>query len=110
MDERLEELGALQAAFAGRARIQQWAQGAELLALLQAASDTKALGLLTRPITAEALATVSDITTDRARRIIEVLQAAGVVRKAGDSSLAYVLSPEFGALHARQAHRRAHRP
>ncbi|MEV5815915.1 SAM-dependent methyltransferase [Streptomyces mutabilis] len=100
MDERLEELGALQAAFAGRAQIQRWARGAELLALLQATSDTKTLDLLTRPITAEALATVSDITTDRARRIIEVLQAAGVVRKADDSSPAYVLSPEFGALHA----------
>lgn len=100
MDERLEELGALQAAFAGRAQIQQWARGAELLALLQVTSDTKTLDLLTRPITAEALATVSDITTDRARRIIEVLQAAGVVRKADDSAPAYVLSPEFGALHA----------
>ncbi|GAA0274020.1 hypothetical protein GCM10009527_083140 [Actinomadura nitritigenes] len=62
MDERLEELGALQAAFAGRAQIQQWAQGAELLALLQAASDTKTLDLLTRPITAEALATVTSQT------------------------------------------------
>jgi hypothetical protein len=56
VEEPQSELEALQAALGARARIRQWAEGAELLDLLHAAASEGWLEALTRPVTAADLA------------------------------------------------------
>ncbi|MEU5629779.1 MULTISPECIES: hypothetical protein [Streptomyces] len=67
--------------------------------LLYAASASGSLDMLREPTTVEALAENSGVSTERARRVIEVFLAAAVVRSPEGSSPAYVLAPKFAALH-----------
>lgn len=85
VDEPQSELEALQAALGARARIRQWAEGAELLDLLHAAASEGWLETLTRPVT------------------VEVFLAAGVVREAAgtpETLPAFTLTEDFAALQA----------
>ncbi|MER8160846.1 class I SAM-dependent methyltransferase [Streptomyces sp. NPDC094472] len=94
------ELEALQAALGTRARLRQWAEGAQVLDLLRAAAATGWLEALTRPVTVENLAGIDGISTERARRVVEVFLAAGVVREAEAVTPAFVLAEGFAALQA----------
>lgn len=102
VDEPQSELEALQAALGARARIRQWAEGAELLDLLHAAASEGWLEALTRPVTAEDLAGLGGIPAERARRAVEVFLAAGVVREAAapGTAPAFTLAEDFAALQA----------
>ncbi|MFH7340818.1 SAM-dependent methyltransferase [Streptomyces sp. KHY 26] len=95
------EFEALHAALDARARLRQWAEGAQVLDLLRAAAATGWLEALTRPVTVEHLAGIDGISTERARRVVEVFLAAGVVREAEAAApAAFVLAEGFAALQA----------
>ncbi|GAA3112550.1 hypothetical protein [Nonomuraea salmonea] len=96
-----EELGTVQAALGARARLLQWADGGLVVDLLRAASGAGWLDLLTTPTTVEALAEAGGVSAERARRVVEVFVAAGVVRD-GEGP-AYVLTEEFAALNGAPA-------
>lgn len=103
VDEPQSELEALQAALGARARIRQWAEGAELLDLLHAAASGGWLEALTRPVTVEDLAGLGGIPAERARRAVEVFLSAGVVREAAgtpETLPAFTLAEDFAALQA----------
>ncbi|MFE0416060.1 SAM-dependent methyltransferase [Streptomyces tendae] len=99
MNEEQVEMADVQAALGARERLRQWADGGQVAELLYAASASGWLDMLQEPTTVEALAENSGVSTERARRVIEVFLAAAVVRSPEGSSPAYVLDPEFAALH-----------
>jgi SAM-dependent methyltransferase len=98
MNEEQPELGAVQAALGARERLRQWADGGQVVDLLHAASAMGWLDVLDAPTAVEELAHISGISAERARRVVEVFLAAGVVRTVEGSSPAYVLTAEFAAL------------
>ncbi|MBA5226044.1 MULTISPECIES: class I SAM-dependent methyltransferase [Streptomyces] len=95
-----QSLEALQAALGARARLRQWAESAHLLDLLRAASAEGWLEALARPVTVEDLAALGGVPAERARRTVEVLLAADVIREAGTTPPAYTLTGDFAALQA----------
>ncbi|MGV9504048.1 SAM-dependent methyltransferase [Streptomyces tendae] len=99
MNEEQVEIADVQAALGARERLRQWADGGQVAELLYAASASGWLDMLQEPTTVEALAENSRVSTERARRVVEVFLAAAVVRSAEGSSPAYVLTEEFAALH-----------
>ncbi|MFE5113672.1 SAM-dependent methyltransferase [Streptomyces sp. NPDC056663] len=98
MNEESSELGAVQAAMGARARLRQWADGGQVVDLLHAAATAGWLDALTVPTTLNALASASGVSAERARRVVEVFLAAGVIRTWDDPSPVFVLTEEFAAL------------
>ncbi|MFE7438996.1 SAM-dependent methyltransferase [Streptomyces chartreusis] len=98
VNEESSDPAAVQAALVARARLRQWMAGAQVVDLLHAASVEGWLHTLTGPTTVEALAETGGVTAERARRVVEVFLAAGVVRVVDGPSPAFVLTAEFAAL------------
>lgn len=88
-------LDELQAALAARSMVKSWAEGLELIELVQAAHRAGWLGQLRGETATAELAATTDVPVEQVSDVLAVLASAGVVQGRGSS---FRLSPAFDAL------------
>jgi SAM-dependent methyltransferase len=93
--EDAEGLERLQAALAARSTMKSWAEGAELIELVQATHHAGWLRQLRAETTADELAATNGVPVEQASNVLTVLTTAGVAQAKGAS---FRLSPTFDAL------------
>ncbi|GLY92499.1 SAM-dependent methyltransferase [Actinoallomurus iriomotensis] len=93
--EQSEGLERLQAALAARSVMRSWAEGAELIELVQAAYRAGWLDQLRGDTTAEELAASNGVSVEQVSNVLTVLTSAGVVQAKAAS---FCLSTTFDAL------------
>lgn len=94
-NEHVESLERLQDALAARSMLRSWAEGAELIELVQAAYQAGWLKQLRGETTADELASANSVPVEQVSNVLTVLTSAGVVQA---KAATYCLSPAFDAL------------